>query len=166
MCSSLGWVIVPAPHGQRPASARNSKVLPVPGAPTMRTRSPAFTMTWRSRSMSYPVGDRTEIVDKPAQGRLSLRERRGGHHQAAEGNLPGEVQGCGDQYGRDDRDPAESGRDPCQVGETGDQAAGRGQYVAQMQLDTPPLVLLAGSQRDTVEVLIDAHQRESQVRLA
>ena len=46
------------------------------------------------------------------------------------------------------------------------QAPRGGQHVAEMQLDAPALVRFAAGERDTVEVLVDAHQREAQVRLA
>ena len=47
-----------------------------------------------------------------------------------------------------------------------DEAPRRGEHVAEMQLDAPPLVRLAGGQRNAIEMFIDAHQRKAQVRLA
>ena len=44
-----------------------------------------------------PVGDGAEVVDEPAQRRLRLREGGGRHHQAAEGDLAGEVERRRDQ---------------------------------------------------------------------
>ena len=46
----------PEPQGHKPAIARNSMVLPVPGSPTMSTRSPGAISTCRSLSVVQPVG--------------------------------------------------------------------------------------------------------------
>ena len=46
----------PEPQGHKPAIARNRRVLPVPGAPTMTTRSPSAICTYCSLSMVQPEG--------------------------------------------------------------------------------------------------------------
>jgi hypothetical protein len=46
-----------------------------------------------------------------------------------------------------------------------DEATGRLQHVADVELDTAPLVRLAAGERDAVEMLIHTHQRETQIRL-
>src|SRR5581483_6217406 len=61
---------------------------------------------------------------------------------------------------------AEAGGDPGEVGEPGDEAAGGHEGGIEARLEPPPLALLAGGEGDTVQVLVDPHQGEAQVRLA
>ena len=59
----------PAPHGHRPANARKSCVLPVPGAPRMSTRSPLFTTTLRFlEHIGVRGGNDLEVLDRDLAG--------------------------------------------------------------------------------------------------
>ena len=80
--------------------------------------------------------------------------------------LPEKYSGAATRIGRHDRDPAEAGRHPGQIGETSDQATGRGQHVVQVHLDPATLVLLTGRERNAIQMLVDPHQGEAQIRLA
>ena len=64
------------------------------------------------------------------------------------------------------REPAEAGGDPGEIGESPYESARRGEHIAEMQLDAPLLVRLAGRERNAIDMLVDAHQREAQIRLA
>ena len=55
MASGAGVRIVPEPHGQRPATARNSVDFPLPVSPTISTRSPGVTLTRRVLDDDVPV---------------------------------------------------------------------------------------------------------------
>ena len=76
------------------------------------------------------------------------------------------INGCSDQNRRHDGDPAIAGRDPGQAGEPHDDALRRRQHGKEMNLDAPVLIGLAVEEGDGIDVLIDAHHREAQVRLA
>src|SRR5260221_12775615 len=54
--SDDGSAMLPEPQGHKPAIARNKIVLPVPGSPTMSTRSPSGSLTCRSLNVVQPVG--------------------------------------------------------------------------------------------------------------
>ena len=67
-----------------------------------------MTKTRDSEQRRSPVGNGAEIINKPSQRRLRLGERAGRHHEAAERNLSREIQGGGNEYRRDNRNPAEA----------------------------------------------------------
>ena len=95
-----------------------------------------------------------------------LRERGRRHHHAAERGLAAEIQRRGDEDRHDARDPAESGRHPGEVGEAANEPAHGDHDVAEMHFDAAALVGLACRERNAVDVLVDADEREAQVRLA
>ena len=64
MVSGAGVRIVPEPHGQRPATARNSVDFPRPVSPTISTRSPGVTTTVASSMMMCPSGRRMRTPSK------------------------------------------------------------------------------------------------------
>ena len=111
-----------------------------------------------------PVGDGAEIVDIPAQRRIDLVEGTDRHHQPAKGQIPGEIDGRGDQDRRDDRQPAITGRNPAQVGGGHGQLAHGLQDGGDIAVDAPALGLLALLQSDRRQVLVGAHQRGAQLR--
>src|ERR1700722_3593691 len=111
-----------------------------------------------------PVGNGAEIVDEPPQRGLRLGERAGRHHQAAERNLAAEIQRRRDENGCNYRDPAEAGFDPFEIGMAPDDAARRREHIVEMQLDAAFLVRLPLGQRNVVDMLVDAHQRKTQIR--
>jgi hypothetical protein len=66
--SDDGSATRPEPQGHKPAIVRNRMVLPVPGSPTMSTRSPGAISTCRSFSEVQPAGvaiSRFSIVNLP-----------------------------------------------------------------------------------------------------
>src|SRR3984893_1434431 len=119
-----------------------------------------------SKQRRPPVSNGAEIVYEPPQRRLRLAEGAGRHHEAAERNLAAEIQWCGDENGRHQRDPTKAGGDPGDIGVTPDDAAGRSEHIAKMQFDAAFLVRLTLRQRNVIDVLVDSHQRKAQIGLA
>jgi len=56
MRASTGASIEPSPNGQRPASARNSVVLPAPDGPRTSQREPGFMAMLRTLVSGSPLG--------------------------------------------------------------------------------------------------------------
>ena len=122
--------------------------------------------TRHSKQRRAPIGNGAEIVYEPPQRGLCLGERAGGHHETAEGNLAREIQRRGNEYWSDYRNPTEPRGDPGQIGMPHDDAARSGKHIAKMHFDAAFLVRLPGRQRNIIDVLVDAHERKAQVRLA
>ncbi len=80
--------------------------------------------------------------------------------------FPVKIQGCGDQDGRDNGNPAEARGDPGETGVAVDYAARRRQHIAQMKLDAPLLIRLALGQGNVIDMFVDAHQRKPQIGFA
>ena len=77
-----------------------------------------------------------------------------------------EIQRRRHQDRRDQREPAVAGGHPGQIGRAGHQRGASPQHAVQIELDAPRLVRLAARERDRIDVLVHAHQREAQIRLA
>ena len=162
------------PTGESTCSSSNAIAPGAPSAYSIRlpTSSLRFGGEQRSPEVRHaqqrgsPIRDRAEVVDEPAQRSLRLAERGRRQHHAAERGLAGEVQRRRDEDRRDACDPAESRRHPSEIGEAANEPAHRKHDVADVHFDAAALVGLACGERDAVDVLADADERETQVRLA
>ncbi len=65
-----------------------------------------------------PIRDLGEVVDEVAKSRLDLIEGADHHHHFAEAQAPGEIAGRSGKDRNDDREPAISGGDPGEAGES------------------------------------------------